>query len=161
MKKIFSVLLLALTLSLFTGCIFVGDVDYEPPKYTLYFFNDTSNKTIYDWFLKDDDGENHVKSDNYVPVEPGEISSISGLKKDYYQVWFCVYSATNRQSDVYVHTENFVYVDSDTTFKLDTESYVSGRPRSATGVTEAKDKSNYVLIDSKGNVYPLVQEVKR
>lgn len=158
MKKLFSALIILASVLVMSSCVIVASDSTPDPTYTLYFFNDSENTHIYDWYLKDDGGHNYEKSKDYVPVKPGEISSISDLHKDYYQVWFCVYSSPNRDTDVYTHTKNFVYLNSDTTFRLASESYRDGRPRSVSSSIEQSEELKYVLIDSNGNKYPLVQD---
>ncbi len=154
MKKLFPVLLLTMIVGLFSSCVIVTT---EEPKYTIYFNNNSSTQYIYDWYVKDDDNRNHVLSDNYCPVATNTVQSISGLPKDNYQVWFCIYTNPQRDTNVYMHTQNFVYVDQDVTFNLVQENYTSGRPRSAASVNDGDEIFDFVLTDSNGNTYPLVK----
>ncbi len=158
MKKIFPALMLTMIVGLFSSCVIVTT---EDPKYTVYFNNNSTTQYIYDWYLKDDDNHNHVISDSYCPVSQRSVSSMSGLPRDNYQVWFCVYSYSNPtrgDTNVYMHTENYVYVDKDTTFNLTSQSYTAGSPyRSAVTANNDEEISEFVLTDSNGNTYPLVK----
>lgn len=155
MKKLFPILALSMIIGLFSSCI----INFESSKYTMYFDNDTSTQYIYDWYVKDSNNHNYTISSEYCPVPPGEYSSISGLSEGNYQVWFCIYSNPRRDTDVYMHPESFVHVDADVTFSLYDESYTYGRARSAANGEETEE-SRFVLIDSKGNRYPLVETKK-
>ena len=156
MKKIFPILLLSMILGLFSSCIIVPPEALEEPKYTMYFYNDTTVQHVYDWYLKDEDDNNYVASENkYCEVPVGTYAGLSGLRKNYYQIWFCVYS--NRSNDFYVHSDGLFYLDSNATFYLSDLSIVRGGPRSA--VTENEQVEQLVIVDSKGNIYPTKTEI--
>lgn len=150
MKKIIPILLVAITTIMLSSCIIIA----EEPKYTIYFYNDTYTQHVYDWYVKDADGYNHVASKDYCMVAPGEYDYIDDLSKDYYEVWFCVYSS--RSTDLYLHT-NQIKLDRDTTFRLAIEEFIIGSPRTVADITsiEETDESKFVLIDSEGNTYQL------
>ncbi len=154
MKKLFPVILLTMIIGLFSSCVIVTT---EEPKYTIYFNN--NKQYIYDWYVKDDDGRNHVLSDNYCPVQVNTVSAISNLPKDNYQVWFCIFSHSSPRGDtnVYLHTDSYVYLDQDVTFNFYEFNYTGGRPRSAVSVNDNDEFSEFVLTDSNGNTYPLVK----
>ena len=151
MKKIFPVFLLTAIICLFSGCVLVV------PEYTMYFCNDTDN-TVYDWYLKNDNGTKYIISEDYCVVPPKHYSSKSGLPEDYYQVWFCIFSAGGR--DVYYYSENFVHLDSDTTYYLKLDDFYAGGPswsiNSLNGIIE---EPKFTLVDSQGNEYLLKTEI--
>ena len=149
MKKIISVLLLALTLTLFSSCIII-----DISKHTMYFYNDTTNQNVYDWYVKDSDGENHLPSTGWNEVPPGTYDKIENLPEGLYTVWFCVY--TGGAGEVYAHTQNYVNLDTDTTFHLSDERCYKGSPRSAVSSEEDNNDEELALIDSNGNKYELV-----
>jgi len=161
MKKLIPLLSLTLFIGLLSSCIFLpgGYSDNTTPRYTMFFDNASTNQFIYDWYLKDTNNTNYVKSKNELyPVAPGKTAKISGLKTNLYQVWFCVF--TSSTNDVYLHTENYVDFDSDTTFELKDGgeySFIEGAPRNATPET-SNNITDLVLIDSNGKRYPLVKE---
>ena len=152
MKKIISVLLLALSLTVLSSCIIINT-----PTHTMYFYNNTSTK-VYDWFLKDSDGDNHLPSEGWNEVPAYKYDKMTGLSEDYYTVWFCLLTTGNK--DYYVHTENSFHIDSDTTFYLKTETCSNGSPRSANSTDSDTNDEELVLIDSNGNQYKLVLEIK-
>ena len=150
MKKILPILLLVAAAFMLSSCIIVA---HEEPTYKFYFVNDSANY-VWDWYLKDRHDENYAKSDHYCEVPQGDISSLSGLSEDDYEVWFCVYSS--RALDVYFHT-NWFELDDDTTFTLNYQSFYEGKPhyRAVTNSEAVSEDDTLVLIDSKGKVYPL------
>ena len=151
MKKLIPLLLLLASILTLSGCVVVFDTS----KYTMFFENDTETQ-IDDWYLKDVAKHKYTGSIYYYGVEPGETSSIDNLPQNFYRVYFGISSGGN---DYYVHTENYVYLDSDTTFKLHNQSFHTTFIRSASSA-ESTDIENekLVLIDSAGNEYALVIE---
>lgn len=156
MKKLLTILLAAVTTLILSGCVInLSNLsNLNTTTHTMYFYNDT-DQDVHDWYLKDSSGDNYEISDDYCEVSPSSYSSISGLHTNYYQVWFCIYKGA--KTDVYMHTDNYVHVDSDTTFRLSTESYYTGKPRSAAPNAEG-DETKFVLVDSNGNKYELVSD---
>ncbi len=159
MKKLISLLLIAITAITLSSCVIV--TNDTPVTYTMYFNNNTDTQYIYDWYVKDRAGHQYVLSDEYCRVPQGCTSSISGLRAGDYQVWFCIYSNPNRsKSDVYIDLGTFVYVNSDVTFNLYEEDYTIGRPyRSALEENESNSKK-LVIVDSNGNKYELLNDKK-
>lgn len=153
MKKLFSILALSMVIGLFSSCVIVT---HEEPTYTLYFCNDTKVQHVYDWYLKNKNNTEFAISDSYCEVPTRTSAGLSGLSKDYYQIWYCVYST--RTDDFYVHSADYVYLDSDVTFYLSDLTCVRGSPkRSAT--LENAEAEKLVFVDSKGNIYPAEIEV--
>ena len=152
MKKILPILMLLAASFILSSCIVVAHETPEP-TYKFYFVNNTSG-FVYDWYLKDSDGDNHAKSNDYCDIAPGEVASKSGLYEDDYQLWFCPLST--RAADYYWHSGWFE-LDDDTTFYLASESFYEGKPqyRAVTSADTVSENDNLVIMDSKGNVIPL------
>lgn len=150
MKKLLSILMISLTAVILSSCIIVA---HEEPKYKFYFVNDTLSP-VYDWYLKDEDGDNHAKSSGYCEIPPGAYSYKSGLSEDYYQLWFCPLQTI--ASDYYVHTD-YIKLDEDTTYYLNLDRFYDGKPNNRSAVNEetVSESGTLVLTDSKGNIYPL------
>lgn len=147
MKKIFPILLLSMILGVFSSCIIIPE-----DRYTFNFYNDTPS-TIYDWYLKNRDDTNFTMSSDYCDVPAGYYSSMTDLREDEYQVWYCIFSNVKR--DVYYYSENFFHVDRDCTYYLSHDDCWAGGPRSAVSTDNENIEPNYVLVDSDGNKYPL------
>ena len=147
MKKIFSILLLSMILGLFSSCIIVPE-----DRYTFTFYNDTQTY-IYDWYLKNKYDINFTMSSDYCDVPPGYYSSMSDLREDEYQVYYCLLS--NVKQDVYVCSEYFFRVNKDCTYYLSQDDCWAGGPRSAVTSANENIEPNYILMDSDGNKYPL------
>ncbi len=147
MKKLFPILALSMVIGLFSSCIIVT----EKPTYTVYFDNDTPSY-IYDWYLKDKDGNNHVHDPNsYREIAAYQYDRLTGVEEDDYQFYFCLL-ATRTQS-IYSYTESYYHIERDVTFYLSEQKPYNGSPRSAVGYEE--EDANLVLKDSNGNEYPL------
>ena len=144
MKKTFlSILLIAVAATMLSSCV----INIRTHYHKMYFYNNTS-VDVDDWYVKDSDDENHVKSSGYVPVDAGEKSSISNLPEDYYQVWWC-YSLGSL--DFYYHS-NYVDLDEDLTFKLRSMTF-HGRNAASTDMNE---EGNFVLETSDGTEIEVV-----
>ncbi len=118
MKKIISVLLLALTLSLFSSCIIVGTNDIE---YTLTLKNALPRKSsndIFDWYVIDDNNDKYVLDDNEVNIPSGGNSSSIDLPSGSYYIIFSFEDTTDRtRSHIFYKTEK-IYLYSDKVFTL-------------------------------------------
>ena len=148
MKKLFSILALAMVIGVFSSCVIVT---HEEPTYTVYFDNDTPSY-VYDWYLKDKDGKNKVHNDNeYREIAAYQYDRLSGIEEYDYKFYFCLLST--RIADYYLCTPNYYHIDRDVTFYLSEQTPYNGRPRSAASPEE--DFTNLVLRDSDGNEYPL------
>lgn len=149
MKKIFSVLLLVLTLSLFTSCIFVGDVDYEPKRYSITCNNDTS-VLITDWCVKKGDDKTYANSDYNCEITAGQKDSIKNLSYGYYSICISFEQKNKLHPDDYEQT-NEILLDEDVEFSVARRKYYS---RSATTSDLEKQEPEYVVIVN-GKEYPL------
>ena len=82
MKKLIPLLSLTLFIGLLSSCIFLpgGYSDNTTPRYTMFFNNASTNQFIYDWYLKDTNNTNYVKSKNeligVITMNEGEIDSM-------------------------------------------------------------------------------------
>ena len=150
MKKYVPLFAIILTTLILSSCILVL------PTYTMYFYNDTNN-TVFDWYLKNDNGTNFTISEDYCEVPPKHYSSKSGLTEGYYQVWFCTFSAAGR--DAYYYSENFVHLNSDTTYYLKSDDFYTGSPiKSNNSLNEKTTEPAFTLVDSNGNEYKLIKQ---
>lgn len=124
MKKLFSILALAMVIGVFSSCVIVTHEE-STPTYTFYFFNN-DDYDIRDWYLIDKSGNEYSKhSDGYAePVNEGEISSIKDLKPRLYKVY---YEYKNGES----HTTPYCDLNSDITYKVYEDDFYKGKPRSA------------------------------
>lgn len=149
MKKISFALLILTAAMLFSSCVVVhADVKEEEVHTYKFFFDNDTRIYIYDWYLKDEDGNNWTKGDGYYPVAPDDRDCIYDIPEGLYQVWYCIDSG--RRKDVYTHTKNFFEINSDVVFSL---KYEECTERSA--VNNASGEKRLVLVDSNGNEYPL------
>ena len=158
MKKNFWLSILAVIFVLsFTGCVFV-DVDFDT-SHSMTFSNQ-SKCYVSDWYVKDSNGDNHVKNlDTFYPVPEGIEKTIYNLPKDFYTVYFSF--ETNPGKFDYWKSSREVYLDKDKTYYLYNYSYnsvsdsFSRKAESNPKVTDFKmidDKiTTITLIDSEGN----------
>lgn len=117
MKKITTIIMLALTAVLLSSCV----INVTPEStHSFYFYNDT-NMDIRDWYLLDKDGKIYsVHKDGCAePVGIGRYSHISGLKTKYYKVF---YEYVNYAS----YTSGFFDITSDATFKTSDNKCYTG-----------------------------------
>ena len=123
MKKIISVLLLALTLSLFSSCIIIGDPDVFTPSYTysFYFKNDTT-RDIRDFYLEDRSGNTYSKGNgvNAYSCEAGETLVIKNLDKKDYKLYYQYGYETLKEFGWFT-------MDSDKTYVLSEDSLYKGK----------------------------------
>lgn len=123
MKKIISVLLLALTLSLFSSCIIVADPDAlnQSPTYCFYFKNDR-NIDIRDFYLEDRKGNVYSKGNGVdaYGCEAGETLVIKNLERKDYKLFY--------QYGYETLTEfGWFTMDSDKTFVLSEKTLYKGK----------------------------------
>lgn len=144
----------------FTGCFFVN-VDLNE-KYTMKFSNESSYN-VSDWYLKDSDGNNHVKThNNFYPVYAGCENSISNLPCDNYFIYFSF--TPNPKITDYWRSSSHVYVNRNKVYVLKnwfnnqvTDSFYN---RSATEIPDINNVDNeekIFLVDEDGNVIEFVK----
>ena len=115
MKKniLFSVLTCIFVMS-FTGCLFVG-VDLNE-RHTMTFSNE-SKYYVTDWYVKDSDGNNYVKSHDYFyPVAQNSANSIHNIPTDHYTVYFSFTENPGKRD--YLKSSSDIYLYKDTTYYL-------------------------------------------
>ena len=98
----------------FTGCLFVG-VDLNE-GHTMTFSNE-SRYYVTDWYVKNSDGTNYVKSREYFyPVAQNSANSIHNIPTDYYTVYFSFTENPGKRdywessSDVYLYKDRTYYL---------------------------------------------------
>ncbi len=114
MKKIISVLLLALTLTLFSSCIIVTS-----SKHTLTFTNalaDNPYNIIYDWYVCDSNDNIYVANEDANTLYPGERGYID-LEPGTYNIVFSHEDTSLQGKHAFYRTET-INIYSDKEFKL-------------------------------------------
>ena len=132
MKKFFSTILLLSAVLMFSSCIIYtndDDTHYTPPTYDFYF-NNNSNYDVRDFYLEDRNGNKHSKiNDGFAcSVSKHEIQSITGLQRGEYRLYYEYYDSLENLHKYYT---NYIDLNSDTTYKLKEDDFISGTPRSA------------------------------
>ena len=98
----------------FTGCLFVG-VDLNE-RHTMTFSNE-SKYYVTDWYVKNSDGNNYVKSHDYFyPVAQNSANSIHNIPTDHYTVYFSFEENPGKRD--YWKSSSDVYLYKDTTYYL-------------------------------------------
>lgn len=149
MKKIISVLLLALTLTLFSSCIIIEDTS----KYDITLLNNTTDENITDWCVKSKDGERYEKDDKNCPIRAGSRDTITDIPKGYYSVCFSFEVKNQLQPEDY-EISTLVYLDEDVVFRLGSRRFYSYRSADSTDLNE--ENPQYILTIN-GKEYPLVK----
>lgn len=147
MKKIISVLLLALTLTLFSSCIIVNDDIFS--KYEIECYNNTYD-TITDWCVKKGDDITYANSDYNCEIKPGKTDTISNLYRGYYSICISFEEKKQLHPDDYEQTDE-IYLDENVTFNVARRKYYS---RSASASDQEDSEAQYVVIVN-GKEYPL------
>ena len=98
----------------FTGCLFVG-VDLNE-RHTMTFSNE-SKYYVTDWYVKNSDGNNYVKSHDYFyPVAQNSANSIHNIPTDHYIVYFSFTENPGKRD--YWESSSDVYLCKDRTYYL-------------------------------------------
>lgn len=98
----------------FTGCLFVG-VDLNE-RHTMTFSNE-SKYYVTDWYVKNSDGNNYVKSHEYFyPVAQDSANSIHNIPTDHYTVYFSFTENPGKRD--YWESSSDVYLCKDRTYYL-------------------------------------------
>ena len=98
----------------FTGCLFVG-VDLNE-RHTMTFSNE-SKYYVTDWYVKDSDGNNYVKSHEYFnPVAQNSANSIHNIPTGSYTVYFSFTENPGKRD--YWKSSSDVYLCKDRTYYL-------------------------------------------
>lgn len=98
----------------FTGCLFVG-VDLNE-RHTMTFSNE-SKYYVTDWYVKNSDGNNYVKSHDYFyPVAQNSANSIHNIPTGSYTVYFSFTENPGKRD--YWKSSSDVYLCKDRTYYL-------------------------------------------
>lgn len=98
----------------FTGCLFVG-VDLNE-RHTMTFSNE-SKYYVTDWYVKNSDGTNYVKSREYFyPVAQNSANSIHNIPTGSYTVYFSFEENPGKRD--YLKSSSDVYLCKDRTYYL-------------------------------------------
>ena len=98
----------------FTGCLFVG-VDLNE-RHTMTFSNE-SKYYVTDWYVKNSDGNNYVKSHDYFyPVAQNSANSIHNIPTGSYTVYFSFEENPGKRD--YWKSSSDVYLCKDRTYYL-------------------------------------------
>lgn len=120
MKKIISVLLLALTLTVFSSCIIVGDPDIFTTNYYDITCYNVSDTRITDWCVVRNGNRTFAKSeDECCPIAPnGGSATLRHLPEGKYTVYVAFVNSPNYDDGDYVASKTFdltedfpVYID--------------------------------------------------
>ena len=146
----------------FTGCLFVG-VDLNE-RHTMTFSNE-SKYYVTDWYVKNSDGNNYVKSHEYFnPVAQNSANSIHNIPTDYYTVYFSFEENPGKRD--YWESSSDVYLCKDRTYYLYNYCYNSVSDEFSRKITDdnsitspVNDEKTQVIYlqDETGNVIEFVK----
>lgn len=146
----------------FTGCLFVG-VDLNE-RHTMTFSNE-SKYYVTDWYVKNSDGNNYVKSHDYFyPVAQNSANSIHNIPTDYYTVYFSFEENPGKRD--YWESSSDVYLCKDRTYYLYNYCYNSVSDEFSRKITDdnsitspVNDEKTQVIYlqDETGNVIEFVK----
>ena len=90
MKKLFTILIISLTVTILSSCIIVTNTD---PNYNFTLENNSTDRVVRDWYVKNSNNENitYVIKNSTNIIEPGSSATISGIPTGTYYVAFRVY----------------------------------------------------------------------
>ena len=146
----------------FTGCLFVG-VDLNE-RHTMTFSNE-SKYYVTDWYVKDSDGNNYVKSHDYFyPVAQNSANSIHNIPTDHYTVYFSFTENPGKRD--YWESSSDIYLCKDRTYYLYNYCYNSVSDEFSRKITDdnsitspVNDEKTQVIYlqDETGNVIEFVK----
>lgn len=146
----------------FTGCLFVG-VDLNE-RHTMTFSNE-SKYYVTDWYVKNSDGNNYVKSHEYFnPVAQNSANSIHNIPTDHYTVYFSFTENPGKRD--YWESSSDVYLCKDRTYYLYNYCYNSVSDEFSRKITDdnsitspVNDEKTQVIYlqDETGNVIEFVK----
>lgn len=146
----------------FTGCLFVG-VDLNE-RHTMTFSNE-SKYYVTDWYVKNSDGNNYVKSHDYFyPVAQNSANSIHNIPTGSYTVYFSFTENPGKRdywkssSDVYLCKDRTYYLyDYGKYFVSDEFSRKITDDNSITSPVIDEETQVIYLQDETGNVIEFVK----
>ena len=146
----------------FTGCLFV-DVDLNE-GHTMTFSNE-SKYYVTDWYVKNSDGNNYVKSHEYFnPVAQNSANSIHNIPTYYYTVYFSFEENPGKRD--YWESSSDIYLYKDRTYYLYNYCYNSVSDEFSRKITDdnsitspVNDEKTQVIYlqDETGNVIEFVK----
>ena len=137
----------------FTGCLFVG-VDLNE-RHTMTFSNE-SKYYVTDWYVKNSDGNNYVKSHDYFyPVAQNSANSIHNIPTGSYTVYFSFEENPGKRD--YWKSSSDVYLCKDRTYYLYNYCYNSVSDEFSRKITDDNSITSPV-IDEKTQVIYLQDE---
>lgn len=137
----------------FTGCLFVG-VDLNE-RHTMTFSNE-SKYYVTDWYVKNSDGNNYVKSHEYFnPVAPYCANSIHNIPTDHYTVYFSFTENPGKRD--YWESSSDIYLCKDRTYYLYNYCYNSVSDEFSRKITDDNSITSPV-IDEKTQIIYLQDE---
>ncbi len=137
----------------FTGCLFVG-VDLNE-RHTMTFSNE-SKYYVTDWYVKNSDGNNYVKSHEYFyPVAQNSANSIHNIPTGSYTVYFSFEENPGKRD--YWKSSSDVYLCKDRTYYLYNYCYNSVSDEFSRKITDDNSITSPV-IDEKTQVIYLQDE---
>lgn len=139
-----------MVIGLFSSCIIVGVAEDYSNHYDLSLKNNTS-LTITDWCVKEDNDYTYANSEYNCEIPPNHTDTIKHLKRGYYSICFSFKVKNKLHPDDYEETAE-IYLNQDVYFDLAQRKFFG---RSAGNNSQTDTESEYVLICSDGNVYPL------
>ena len=133
----------------FTGCLFVG-VDLNE-RHTMTFSNE-SKYYVTDWYVKDSDGNNYVKSHEYFyPVAQNSANSIHNIPTDHYTVYFSFTENPGKRD--YWESSSDVYLYKDRTYYLYNYCYNSVSDEFSRKITDDNSITSPVIDEETQVIY--------
>lgn len=151
MKKLFTILIISLTVTILSSCIIVTNTD---PNYNFTLENNSTDIVVRDWYVKNSNNENitYVIKNSTNIIEPGSSATISGIPTGTYYVAFRVYR--NGSTEFYYSKDFYI----DRNLKYTVIDILMDNITSRNALTQNNNSSNeFHLIDSAGNEIELVK----
>ena len=149
MKKLFTILIISLTVTILSSSIIVTNGEPSTPIYNITLNNNT-NYPINDWYVKNADTERkYAKSSEAVSIPRNSESTMYGIPEGNYYIVFTLSDPAIAEdykfsAKTYINRNTLYYARSSLNY-----SYRSVLPSSSEG--------KLVLIDSAGNEIELVK----
>ena len=151
MKKLFTILIISLTVTILSSCIIVTNTD---TNYNFTLENNSTDRVVRDWYVKNSNNENitYVIKNSTNIIEPGSSATISGIPTGTYYVAFRVYR--NGSTEFYYSKDFYI----DRNLKYTVIDILMDNITSRNALTQNNNSSNeFHLIDSAGNEIELVK----
>ena len=133
----------------FTGCLFVG-VDLNE-RHTMTFSNE-SKYYVTDWYVKNSDGNNYVKSHEYFyPVAQNSANSIHNIPTGSYTVYFSFTENPGKRD--YWESSSDVYLCKDRTYYLYNYCYNSVSDEFSRKITDDNSITSPVIDEETQVIY--------